>query len=314
MMKIDLNLLRVFDVLMEVRSVGRAADRLGLTQSAVSHALGRLRHQLDDPLFVRARGGLRPTPRSSEIAPSIRDGLSLLRDAFSNTNFDPASATRIFTISASAYFCATILPIVIQRARAEAPLAHFRILDPSSELLPGLDEGTIDLALGSFGRAPGRLIKSALFTEHLVWVGQDGADKGPLSSRPQLAVIKAQRPSEGDELMTRGSLEQRIGVAAATASSPTRPSYVTIHDSLSAGAFVSSSDLVALVPRQLAKLVIGATDTKVLDAETEESIELSMLWHGRSTSDPAHVWLRGLIEAAAGALTGSDEQGQAHGA
>src|ERR1700761_1266423 len=115
-MMLDLNLLRLFDILMEVRSVGRAADRLGLTQSAVSHALGRLRAQVGDPLFVRGRGGLRPTARASEIAPAIRDGLARLRDAFSTPSFAPATATRVFTIGASSYFCATLLPLVIERA------------------------------------------------------------------------------------------------------------------------------------------------------------------------------------------------------
>ena len=90
-MKLDLNLLRVFDILMEVHSVSRAADRLGLTQSAVSHALARLREQLDDPLFVRARGGLIPTARAREIAPKVREGLASLRDAVSHPGFDPAS-------------------------------------------------------------------------------------------------------------------------------------------------------------------------------------------------------------------------------
>ena len=81
MVELDLNLLRVFDTLFEMRSVTRAAGKLGLTQSAVSHALRRLRDALDDPVFVRAPGGLQPTARAIEIAPGVREGLAQLRGA-----------------------------------------------------------------------------------------------------------------------------------------------------------------------------------------------------------------------------------------
>jgi DNA-binding transcriptional LysR family regulator len=83
-MDMDLNLLRVFDTLMELRSVTRAADRIGVTQSAVSHALGRLRHALDDPLFVRGAQGLQPTPRASEMAPGVREGLRQINQTLSH--------------------------------------------------------------------------------------------------------------------------------------------------------------------------------------------------------------------------------------
>ena len=134
-MNIDLNLLRVFDILMAVRSVSRAATRLGMTQSAVSHALARLRDQLGDRLLVRARNGLRPSARYTEIAQSIREGLWRLRDALAPADFDPAASTRGFTISASSQLCATMLPTIIERARAQAPLARLRITAPGADFL-----------------------------------------------------------------------------------------------------------------------------------------------------------------------------------
>ena len=121
MIEIDLNLLRVFDTLIEVRSVTRAAGKLGLTQSAVSHALARLRNALDDPLFVRAPGGLQPTARALEIAPGVREGLAQLRGALSPTEFDPATASRTFTLAAGSYFCVLLVPELIARVRAAAP-------------------------------------------------------------------------------------------------------------------------------------------------------------------------------------------------
>src|ERR1700735_2875784 len=100
---LDLNLLRVFDALAEEGSVTRAGARLGLTQSAISHALGRLRYVLQDDLFVRGPDGMRPTARAQEIAPRLREGLHRLQLALAPMAFDPVAAQRRFTIAASAY-------------------------------------------------------------------------------------------------------------------------------------------------------------------------------------------------------------------
>src|SRR3546814_9872104 len=95
MSEIDLNLLRVFDTLFELGNVTKAGARLGLTQSAVSHALGRLRQSIGDPLFVRAPGGLQPTARAIEIAPGVRVGLSPLRRSEEHTS-DPRALMRLW--------------------------------------------------------------------------------------------------------------------------------------------------------------------------------------------------------------------------
>src|ERR1700761_1711255 len=96
---LDLNLLRVFDALAEEGSVTRAGARLGLTQSAISHALGRLRYALQDELFVRGPEGMRPTARAQEIAPRLREGLHRLQLALAPAEFDPAQAERRVAIA-----------------------------------------------------------------------------------------------------------------------------------------------------------------------------------------------------------------------
>src|SRR6185437_17118703 len=98
----DLNLLRVFDVLLEERNVTRAGARLGLTQSAVSHALNRLRYSLNDELFVRGPSGMQPTPRALEMGPQVHAALSQLQAAIVLSDFDPAVSERRFTLSAGA--------------------------------------------------------------------------------------------------------------------------------------------------------------------------------------------------------------------
>jgi len=123
---IDLNLLRLFDALAEERSVTRAGARLGLTQSAVSHALNRLRHVLADELFVRGPDGMRPTARAEEIAPRLRQGLHQLQLALAPTSFAPADTQRRFAIAAAAYTCTVLMPGVVSRLRSAAPAAELR--------------------------------------------------------------------------------------------------------------------------------------------------------------------------------------------
>src|ERR1043165_7302553 len=98
----DLNLLRLFDVLLEERSVTRAGARLGLSQSAVSHALGRLRHNLGDDLFVRTAAGMIPTARAKEWGPPVRAALAQLQAAITPQGFDPATTDRRFVLVAGA--------------------------------------------------------------------------------------------------------------------------------------------------------------------------------------------------------------------
>src|SRR3954454_9827367 len=116
---LDLNLLRVFDALAEERSVTRAGERLGLTQSAVSHALNRLRYALEDELFLRGPDGMTPTPRAAEIWPELRRGLGQLQHGVAPTEFVPAEAERTFHVCASPYIGEILLPTVVARLRSE---------------------------------------------------------------------------------------------------------------------------------------------------------------------------------------------------
>src|SRR5271154_5846941 len=125
---LDLNLLRLFDALAEEHSVTRAGARLGLTQSAVSHALNRLRHVLQDELFVRGPDGMRPTARAEEIAPRLRHGLDQLQQALAPASFTPAETQRQFTIAAGAYTCTLLMPGVVARVRQAAPACELRLV------------------------------------------------------------------------------------------------------------------------------------------------------------------------------------------
>ncbi|HJY48917.1 MAG TPA: LysR substrate-binding domain-containing protein, partial [Stellaceae bacterium] len=167
---LDLNLLRVFDTLIEEHSVTRAGERLGLSQSAISHALNRLRYVLHDELFVRVADGMRPTPRAAEIAPRLREGLLQLQLALGPTEFVPERTERRFTIACGEYVGTVLVPGFIARVRGLAPNAELRIRPSNMGVTEALLAGRIDLAIGSFRRVPEPFVCETLFQETRVWV------------------------------------------------------------------------------------------------------------------------------------------------
>ena len=298
----DLNLLAVFDALFELRSVTRTAARLNLTQSAVSHALRRLRNALDDPLFVRAPGGLQPTMRASEMAPGIRQGLTQLRGALAPSVFVPESARRTFTIAAGSYVSALLVPELIARARIDAPGVRLRIVPVEPGLLIDLDNTAVDLAIGVFDTVPTRLTATPLFHEQLVWIiaahhplADAGLDAERLAALPHV-TIRASRPFEPSRaLFADGELESRSVNEIAAANSPIDPD-VAVYDSVTAAAIVARTDLVALVPRRVAKRAAADGNVRILDATPgRDGIALAMLWHSKFDGDAGLAWLRGLL-------------------
>jgi DNA-binding transcriptional LysR family regulator len=309
MTEIDLNLLRVFDTLMELRSVTRAADRLSLTQSAISHALGRLRLALGDRLFVRGPGGLQPTARAMEMAPGVRDGLTRFREAMAPTSFVPATAERRFVVAAGTYFCAMLVPMLAARIRREAPGVSLKIVELAEDLSAALDRGSIDIALGAFVRVPSRVMVEPLFREELVWIA---AVDNPLVSGPLLGgpinsatlaaqpriLISAARGSEGyGGVVSEGGLDRRVIVDAGQGFSDVPAEGAsTVYDSQTAIAMVWRTDTVALVPRRSALEEIARGRVAILDTvERATGIDLSMIWHRKQREDRGLAWLRQLV-------------------
>ena len=119
--RFDLNLLVYLDVLLRERNVTRAASQLGITQPAMSNGLRRLREAFADPLLVRTSEGMTPTERAHELQPEIREVLAKIDKAVQPlTEFDPASANRVFRIMASDYAESTLVPLILKRLREEA--------------------------------------------------------------------------------------------------------------------------------------------------------------------------------------------------
>jgi DNA-binding transcriptional LysR family regulator len=145
--RLDLNLLVIFEVLMTERSVTRAAARLGRTQSAVSHALARLREQLGDPLLVKVGSGMAPSPLALRLIEDVRPVLrSIQRIVAPPEPFDPATTRRVFRF-AVADFAPTLLPRVVADLQRLAPTASVEWLAPSAQTMGAMAEGNVDLAV-----------------------------------------------------------------------------------------------------------------------------------------------------------------------
>jgi DNA-binding transcriptional LysR family regulator len=154
---LDLNLIRIFDALMEDRSVRRAALRLGLTQSAISHALNRLRYHLNDGVFVRTRDGMVPTARAIQISGPLREAMRSIEVTLGAAKFDPLKSERCLILAANDMMTATAGARLVTVLRKAAPNVDL-VIRPATriDLAEQLDMGLIDVALGVFSDVPAR--------------------------------------------------------------------------------------------------------------------------------------------------------------
>ena len=306
---LDLNLLRVFDALYEERNVTRAAHRLGLTQSAVSHALNRLRFALGDELFVRGPAGMRATPRAAEVGPKVRQALLQIESALAPSTFVPADTERSFSIAAGAYTAVVVLPPVVRDFRALSPRAEVRVRGAGIGLAEELDAGRADVAMGSFTTIPERFDSVPLFTETMVWaIRADQLGKHErltmdrLCVQPHVVLSIAEDGHVVNGAVTDGGLERRViwddgGVVRRTCAERGLPPPPTFFapDAQSALALVGQSDLAALVPSRLARLHARDLGLAVFDPPYESRpVQLVMLWRKEHDS-AALAWLRALI-------------------
>ncbi len=315
---LDLNLLRVFDALIEERSVTRAGDRLGLTQSAISHALNRLRYILKDELFTRGPDGMQPTARAAEIAPHLRQGLLQLHRALTPAEFAPARSNRRFTIVCGEYVGAVLVPSLVARLRASAPHAEFRIRSSNTGVAEALLAGRADLAIGSFRRIPEWFACEPLFSETRVWVmSADHPAAWQELTLERLAglshlIISGTGEDENavggyvvDHGLERLVARSEVGVlqGALAARGLRRVVSLTTPHFLAALAVISQSDIAAPMPRRLATAFAGAYRLKLFEPPyPSPPLEMMALWHRDHGAEPAIAWLRSVVREAAAAL------------
>jgi DNA-binding transcriptional LysR family regulator len=288
----DLNLLPIFVALMEERSVTRAAERMGMTQPALSNALSRLRLMLQDQLFVRERYGIQPTPIALELAPLIAEALAQLDDAvLGQQAFDPAQAERLFTIAPNGYVEFVLVPAVVARLQKVAPGIKLRLTPYGNDLVEtGVVSGTTALVLGRIVDPPDNLVVQHLMDEGLACaVRADHPDVGEAMTREQFETMKHVN------IVPPGRM--RAGLFQALAQQQLkRDVAISVTNFFAVAEMVAVTDYCATLPSLICRRLMHDPRLKILPAPVDlGSFPVEMAWHVRYRHDPAHRWLRTLI-------------------
>ncbi|GAA6203171.1 LysR family transcriptional regulator [Aquicoccus sp. SU-CL01552] len=295
----DLNLLKVLDALLIEGSTTRAAARVGLSQPAVSAALGRLRTALDDPLFVREGAALRPTDFARALREPIRAHLSGLEQTLAGAGpFDPADCDASFRISGSDYFSVMLLPALMQRLGRLAPgmrLSFVDLIHPGN--LHEMGRMDVDIALPCTRDIPPKIVAEPMFWSDWQVVAASGhprltrsgigdGDNIPIDLYCDMNHVvfssEGQHASHEDQVLSTLGRSRRVALAVGSF----RDLYET----------VAGSELLAVLPGTLAQAVaqrFGLT-THPAPFPMEPAL-LWVAWNRWQTDDPAHRWLRGEI-------------------
>jgi DNA-binding transcriptional LysR family regulator len=295
----DLNLLRVFDALMRERSATRAGDMIGLSQPAVSNALNRLRHALDDELFVRRGNDMLPTPRAEAIADRVRDALAQLEAVVAgDARFDPATAQRIFTLFGADFFSMLFMPNFAARIAALAPGIALRLIDSAGgDVERLLRDNAIDIALERPLDMPDWVSRQVLFSAPFAVIAarrHAALQKAKIKPGAKLplklfcALPQALRSIDGgmsgntDDALRKAGAQRRVVL--------TLPHFHAV------ALAVAGGSLIAVVPQQFAERVADDLGLAVYRPPVEiPAPEIRMYWHKRHDGHPAHRWLRGEI-------------------
>ena len=295
---LDFNLLAALDVLLAEGSVAAAARTLGLSDSAMSRTLSRLRAATGDPLLVRAGRGLVATPHAIALRARVRelaDGVkSVLQPA--DRALDLAVLDRIFTIRANEGFVEAFAARLVGAVTAAAPGVRLRFAPKPDKDVRPLREGLVDLEIGVLGASGPEVKVQALFQDHFVGVVRQGH---PLAS----GAITAERYAACGHVVasrrgrTRGPVDDALEVLGLQ-----RQVVVVVPSFPAAFAVAAMSDLVGLVTHSF----VGAEQDRMAGAKGSpvhcfalpvptSTITVSQMWHPRVHADPAHAWLRGVV-------------------
>jgi DNA-binding transcriptional LysR family regulator len=293
---LDLNLLRVFDALLDTGSVSGAAERLHLSVPATSRALGRLRRAMDDPIMVRAGRGLVPTPFALRSAGRVRALLEGAAELLTDTSEgEPHSWRRSFTVRLNDGLAPVLAPRLISRIANEAPGVRLRFVADDTDHPDALRNGSIDLDIG-LAEPPAPDVKvQELYTERYVAVVSAQSRLGrarrltveQLCRYPHISVARARAPTLLDDALEQIGRSRRV---IAVVSTHAVAALIALED-----------DVIALIPSVLARHLV---DRHVPVRRHEIPLELptvtvELRWHRRLDGDRPSRWLRDHIVAAA---------------
>jgi DNA-binding transcriptional LysR family regulator len=299
--QIDLNLLRLFDAVYRAGSVSRAAEQLGLTQPAASQGLSRLRALIHDPLFVRATGGVRATPKADRLAEPVRHALVTLEQALAESaGFDPAVSKRTFRIHMSDIGEGRFLPELMVALRKQAPGVRIETLPlPRGEIMQALDSGRIDLAFGFLPMVKDTQQVHLLKDRYVVllrkghpFARKPRVGKALLADLRKLEFVAVRTHADTLRILELLQLQDRLRL--------------TTEHFMVLPSIVKATDLAAVMPRNIAQGFEGRYSI-VEPSFPLRDFTVALHWSKRFDGDPGNRWLRSVILA----IQGSGEWGPA---
>ncbi len=285
---LDLNLLRVFDAVMTELNVTRAAEHLHMTQPAVSNALKRLRHQLQDELFIKVPTGVRATPKALQVWQPLREALRQIQQTLAPSEFAPATATTSFRLAMNDFTANLVLPELMQVLDATAPGIDIRTMPTTYINAPMLlEQAEIDLAIGVFPSPGARLRSHTLLTSPFVCVMRQGHPLATgkltleqyLQAKHLLVTLTGESTGLLEPLLQERGLKRRIAL--------------TVNQFAVAPRIIAQTDLLAVLPRRIVQCS-GVADRLHLTALpiALAPTTLQMLWHERNQLEAGQQWLR----------------------
>ena len=276
---------------MRERHVTRAAERLYLSQPALSHSLKRLRESLDDPLFIRTEKGMQPTPRAQALQPVVQQALALLREGLAPPAlFSPANSTRRFTLATTDYFEEVMYPTFLSQLLAYAPGISFSIELITQEVLSeGLEQRQVDMVVGLDSQSvlPSGVIQTPWMDEELVCLAAshnervgEALDIAQFAREPhvELADISGLLPSNIDSCLAQHGLTRRV--------ISKNLNYIA------AARVVALTEAIMTLPRQMAERFVTMLPVRLVEPPKElPSLKMTLIQHGLYANDPANVWL-----------------------
>ncbi|MFM5432906.1 LysR substrate-binding domain-containing protein [Aeromonas veronii] len=304
--RLDLNLLAVFDMLMQERNVTRAAERLHLSQSTVSHALGRLRIALDDPLFVMSRREMMPTERAKALAGPVRQALAMLEQGLRQAKgFEPASARRIFRIATPGSVEHGLVPLLVDRLFRAAPHCRLEVCElADSDYERELEKGELDLVIGFAGanHLSPRLWREEWFNNPLVCLSPLGSELPDvltpveLVSRPHIHTSSWGHSQAMVELwLARFGVERELGVRL--------PSFMAVPPLMATGRYL------VVVPEMIGRHFCRYYPLRMHQLDPAIPIVYLMAGHPLTAHDEAIGWFKSLLHQLVFDLYGDDALG-----
>lgn len=293
---VDLNLLRVFDAMMLELNTGRAGERVGLSQPAVSAALGRLRHITGDALFVRDGNRMVPTPRAESLATPVREALSRIELALAETSaFDPAALDRTLRIIGSDYFSTLLMPALAARLRTAAPGLSLQMLDrPTRSIAALLSDGAADFALDSRTDIPDWIeAETVLVSGFLTAVPAGDPRLAEAGLRPGERIPPELFCALPHVMMSMdggvsGPIDQTLEEAGLT-----RRVVLTVPHFHAVALAVREAGLVGSIPEHFARRVAPLFGLDLYRPPFDpDRVDVMLYWHRRHARDPARSWMR----------------------